>query len=39
MMLWLAVFLGLFWIALTVVLWRMRRALDGGSDDAERGRG
>ena len=38
-MLCLAVLFGLSWIALTVVLWRMRRTLDGGSDDAERGRG
>ena len=28
MMIWLAVLLGLGWIGLVVVLWRIRRALD-----------
>lgn len=33
-MTWLAVLFGLCWIALAVVLWRIRRALDaaGGND-------
>ena len=33
MMTWLAVLLGLGWIGLVVVLWRIRRALDRANGD------